>query len=254
MDAWNPSLGAALDLGGIKTFASVSSFLQTPTTSELANRPDGAGGFNPELEPTKGWTGEVGIRGNLARSVGWELVGFYTALRDELVPFEVPDDPGRTFFRNVGESSHQGVEAALRFSLDVGLTGRAAYTWVDARFESGDFDGNRIPGRAPHLLDLQVEQRFSRGFLGLRTRWTGDIAVDDENTAEAEGYLLVDLRTGLQPLTLGSTRITPWISVQNLFDEMYVSSVAVNAFGGRYYEPGPDRTFQIGVEAVLDWR
>ena len=254
MDAWNPSVGAALDFGQVKLFASVSSFLQTPTTSELANRPDGAGGFNPDLEPTTGWTAEVGVRGSLARSVGWELVGFHTDLRDELIPFEVPDDPGRTYFRNAGESSHQGLEAALRFSFPVGLTGRLAYTWVDARFESGDFDGNRIPGRAPHLLDLQAEQRFAAGFVGLRTRWTGAIPVDDGNTAEAEGYVLVDLRAGLGGLRLGTTRVTPWVAVQNLFDETYVSSVAVNAFGSRFFEPGPDRTFQVGVEAVLDWR
>ena len=78
--------------------------------------------------------------------------------------------------------------------------------------------------------------------------------VDDENTAEADGYLLVDLRTGLEGFQLGSTRVTPWVAVQNLFDETYVSSVVVNAFGSRYYEPGPDRTFQIGLEAVFDWR
>lgn len=254
MDAWNPSVGAALDFGAVKSFASVSTFLQTPTTSELANRPDGAGGFNPDLEPTRGWTSELGIRGNLAGGVGWELVGFYTSLRDELVPFEVPSDPGRSFFRNVGESSHQGLEAALRFSFEAGLTGRLAYTWVDARFESGDFDGNQIPGRAPHLLDVQAEQRFGQGFLGLRTRWTGAIPVDDENTAEAEGYVLVDVRAGMNGFQIGTTRVTPWVSVQNLFDEVYVSSVAVNAFGSRFFEPGPDRTFQAGVEVGLDWR
>ena len=79
---------------------------------------------------------------SLAQSLGWELVGFYTRLTDELVPFEVPSAPGRTFFRNVGESSHRGAEAALRFSFESGLTGRLAYTWVDARFDSGELDGN----------------------------------------------------------------------------------------------------------------
>ncbi|MEJ2539426.1 MAG: TonB-dependent receptor plug domain-containing protein [Gemmatimonadota bacterium] len=254
MDAWSPSLGGALELGELKLFASVSSFLQTPTTTELANRPDGAGGFNPELEPTRGWTGEIGLQGTVARQLGWELVGYHTELRDELIPFEVPSDPGRTFFRNAGESFHRGVEAALRLALDWGLTGRLAYTWVDARFEGGELDGNQVPGRAPHLLDLLLEQRLNRGFVALRTQWTGDIPVDDENTTEAEGYLLLNLRGGLEGFLLGTTRITPWAAVQNLLDTEYVSSVAVNAFGSRYFEPGPGRTLQVGVQAVFDWR
>ncbi|HSM04516.1 MAG TPA: TonB-dependent receptor [Longimicrobiales bacterium] len=254
MDAWSPSLGAALDLGAVRVFSSVSSFLETPTTTELANRPDGAGGFNPELEPTRGWTTELGIRGIVAGRVGWELVGFYTSLTDELIPFEVPTDPGRTFYRNAGESSHRGVEAALRMSFARGLTGRLAYTWVDARFDSGELDGNRIPGRTPNLLEAVLEQRLGNAFVSLRGHWTDDIPVDDANTATADGYVLLELRAGFDALQVGGTRLSPWAAVQNLFDETYVSSVAVNAFGSRFFEPGPGRTLQVGLQAVFDWR
>ena len=254
MDAWSPSVGGALDLGAVQLFSSVSSFLQTPTTTELANRPEGAGGFNPDLEPTRGWTAEAGVRGTVSERVGWELVGFHTSLTDELIPFEVPSDPGRTYYRNAGESSHRGVEAALRMSFPGGLSGRMAYTWVDARFDSGALDGNAIPGRAPNLLEAVLEQRFGSAFVNLRGHWTDDVPVDDANTASAEGYVLLDLRAGLSALRVGSTRISPWAAVQNLLDEDYVSSVAVNAFGSRYFEPGPGRTVQIGVEAVFGWR
>ena len=37
------------------------------------------------------------------------------------------------------------------------------------------------------------------------------------------------------------------IGIANLLDEEYNSSVVVNAFGGRYFEPGPGRTVHAGL-------
>jgi iron complex outermembrane recepter protein len=37
--------------------------------------------------------------------------------------------------------------------------------------------------------------------------------------------------------------------VNNLFDERYPGNVRINAFGGRYFEPAPDRNLYAGVAA-----
>jgi iron complex outermembrane receptor protein len=37
------------------------------------------------------------------------------------------------------------------------------------------------------------------------------------------------------------------VTVQNLLDRRYVGSVVVNAAGGRFYEPAPERTLSVGV-------
>lgn len=254
LDAWSPSVGARLEAGPVSLFTSFSTFLQTPTTTELANRPEGSGGFNDELEPTTGWTAEGGIRGSLARVLGWEVVAFHTDLTDELIPFEVPSDPGRTFYRNAGESRYRGVEAALRLSPGAGITSRVAYTRVDARFQGGALDGNRIPGRAPGLLEAVVRQEVGPGYWSAELRWSDEVPADDGNAFAAEGYTVLGLQAGLDAFRAGRVQLTPWASVQNLLDESYVASVAVNAFGGRYFEPGPGRTFQFGVRAVMDRR
>jgi iron complex outermembrane receptor protein len=36
------------------------------------------------------------------------------------------------------------------------------------------------------------------------------------------------------------------LGIDNLFDERYKSSTTTNAFGGRYYEPSPDREIYGG--------
>lgn len=255
LDAWSPSLGLSLPAGSVDLFGSIASFLETPTTTELANRPDEAGGFNPSLEPTRGWTSEIGARGSAGSTFGWEVVAFRAVLRDELVPFEVATDPGRTFFRNVGESSHQGVEMALRGEWRNGFSFRSALTHVDARFEDGvgeEIDGNRIPGRAPTRFETRAS--LTRGSFVASTEWTwaAAVPVDDENSAEAPSWFRADVRVGLSEIQLGSLAMAPWVEIGNVSDADYVGSVTVNAFGGRFFEPAPGRTFSLGLRASFD--
>jgi outer membrane receptor protein involved in Fe transport len=40
------------------------------------------------------------------------------------------------------------------------------------------------------------------------------------------------------------------VGAQNLFDTKYVSSVSVNAAAGKFYEPGSQRSFFVGVSLV----
>ncbi len=255
LDALSPSLGVSVPVGRVLAFASVASFLETPTTTELANRPDGSGGFNPDLQPTRGWTTEVGLRGTAGPRVGWEVVAFRTALRDELVPFEVPTDPGRTFFRNVGESQHEGVELALRAVLPQGVAVRTAYSRVDARFEAGmgdGIDGNRLPGRSPNRFEAVTTLTRTAFTLGLDLTWSDAVPVNDANTAEAPAWFRTDLRLGLAEIGLGEFVLSPWAEVENLMDTDYAGSVTVNAFGGRYFEPAPGRTFNMGLRVGFD--
>jgi iron complex outermembrane receptor protein len=61
----------------------------------------------------------------------------------------------------------------------------------------------------------------------------------------------VDLRLGHRGIETGGVTVKPFAAVDNLLDERYASSVVVNAFGGRYYEPGPERSFSLGVN--VEW-
>ncbi len=70
MDAFSPSAGVVVSATPtVELFASVGRSFETPTTTELANRPTGAGGFNPDLEPETGTTVEGGVRTTVARAL-----------------------------------------------------------------------------------------------------------------------------------------------------------------------------------------
>ncbi len=256
MGGVSPSFGVHLDLGDHGVFASIARSFETPTTTELANQPDRAGGFNPELEPQRGWTLEGGLRGTLGNRAAYDITVFNTALTNQLVPFEIPDAPGRRFYRNAGKSRVRGLEFSTRTELSSLLTTRLAYGYVDARFDEftvGDntFDGNRVPGLAPHRLEAAV--RMGRGvwFGELRTETRGEVHANDANDATAAGFTLVELRFGATGIRAGSLRFSPFAAVTNVTDARYASSVVVNAFGGRYFEPGPDRGGYVGLS--LTW-
>lgn len=256
MGGVSPSIGVHLDLGDHGVFASVARSLETPTTTELANQPDRAGGFNPGLKPQLGWTIEGGLRGTLGNRAVYDVTVFNTTLTNQLVPFEVPDAPGRRFYRNAGRSRVRGFEFSTRTELSSLLTARVAYGYVDARFNEftvGDdtFDGNRVPGLAPHRLEGALRMGGGVWYGEMRVERRGEVPANDANDAAADGFTLVELRFGAAGVRAGNFRLSPFAAVTNVTGVRYASSVVVNAFGGRYFEPGPDRGGYVGLS--LAW-
>ncbi|MBV9774047.1 MAG: TonB-dependent receptor, partial [Gemmatimonadetes bacterium] len=178
---------------------------------------------------------------------------YRSRVRDALIPFEVASAPGRQFFRNAGSADHRGVEAGASAALGRGVAGRVAYTWTDARFRryvvnGTTLDGNRVPGIAPHRVDARLAWESGAGpFAELEGRYSSAIPVDDANRFRSPAYTVTDLRTGWEGARRGTLRASPFVGVSNLLDREYNTSVTINAFGGRFYEPGPGRALYAGV-------
>lgn len=231
-------------------WARVGTAFETPTTTELANQPDGGGGFNPDLEPQHVVEGEVGLR-LTTRVVRASAAVFHAAVRDELVAFEVPSDPGRAYFRNAGRARHRGVELDARSGGGTGPWVAATYTLSDFRFvdyatDAARFDGNRIPGVPVHLGRLAAGLRLGPVVLESEVRAASRVFADDGNTATADPWWVADLKAAAV-VALGPWELRPVAGVENLSDRRYVAAVAVNAAGGRYYEPAAARTFYVGM-------
>ena len=257
LDAFSGALGLGWSLhSAVHVFVNAGTAFETPTTTELANRPDGAGGFNPQLAPERTRSIEAGFRAR-GPAVRGELVGFHARVEDKLVPFEVASAPGRQFYRNVGSTRHRGIEAALEARVARAGTLWASYTRLDAVFDAYtvdtlDLHGRRLPGVAGYQLEAGMISVPVSGWTGrAQLRHTGRVAVDDANSAFAPAYTLVSARID-GSLAAGGTRLEPYLGVANALDRQHVAAVTVNAFGGRFYEPGPGRSWYGGVR--LRWR
>ncbi len=249
--AVSPAAGVGYRLGKLLFFANVSTAFETPTTTELVNRPDLTGGFNPDLGPQKVRGLEAGVRGALSGvPVRIDFAVFRLAVRDRLVPFQAEDD-GRTYFRNSGANTHDGVEAAVTWSPRPWLTLRTVYAGSRFVFDDEALAGNRLPGIPPHRLfgDMRLERRGWWARLALER--ASAYFVNDANTERNDGYTVVDVYAGHAGLSVGRVRLQPFARIANLFDVRYSGSVSINAFGGRFFEPAPGRTVEAGLNVTL---
>jgi iron complex outermembrane receptor protein len=236
----------------LNLYANVATSFQTPTTTELANRPSGEGGFNPDLEPQKATSYEVGLKGFLGQLITFDLAAFLIDVRDELIPFESPGQEQRQFFRNAGTAQHNGIEASLEARLADYLSAELAYAYSnfffdEFRTDEATFDGNKIPGVPTHRAFAEIGYSHPRSlFAFVDAEYSDAYFVDDANTTKNDSYVVVSLRGGWSG-EVGDFDVRPFIGVNNLFDEEYSGSVVVNAVGSRYFEPSPGRNVYGGL-------
>ncbi len=263
MNKLSPMIGAHVEIvPSLGLFANYSSSFETPTTVELGNRESGAGGFNPDLDPMTGNTFEVGVRGVAYDVLAMEAIDlsyegsyFTTKLENELIAFE--NASMLTYFRNAGTTSRQGFELVARIRAQDFVTLQGSLNRVDAEFDeyvvgTDNFSGNKVPGLAPTQFQSSLRLGPSEYFLEFGLEYTSEVEVNDANDAEpAEAYTLFDIRAGANALRVGRLEVSPFAGIQNLTDQTYVSSIAINAFGNRFYEPGPGRTLYVGATLAI---
>ncbi|HEX4634212.1 MAG TPA: TonB-dependent receptor [Gemmatimonadales bacterium] len=260
MRAFSASLGAAFAASErLTVYVNTGSSFETPTTTELANRPDTLGGFNPLLQPQRAWNTEVGARGEPSERLRWTAAVFQTDVHDELIPFQEPSSPQRMFYRNAGSARHRGVELGADASPVSGLRLSLTYTYshfryMDYRYAVGAttyvLDGRPLAGVPEHWLRALVGVHpwgLSGAWLEVETVHASSQLLNDALSTRAGGWWRSDARVGWGG-SVGGVRLEPFLAVQNLFNHHYVGSVTVNAAAGRYYEPAPGRSFYLGLE------
>ena len=251
LHAVSPMFGVVARLAQTHSaYANVSSAFETPTATELGNRPTGTGGINNELQPQRSTTYEVGVKGIGVSGLQYNTALFATSVHDELIPFDIPASNGRRYYRNAGRTSRRGVELGIGTSVRALELG-AAYTYANYRFvdftvDTAHYAGNRIPGVPRQTFQGTASLRLPFGTLVTESTLADRMFVNDANSESSPGYAIFNVRfVTLAVLRRSGAEIT--LGAQNIFDTPYVSSVSVNAAAGKFYEPGTQRTVYLGV-------
>ncbi|WP_328189645.1 TonB-dependent receptor family protein [Marinobacter sp. OP 3.4] len=250
---WSGSLGLSYRYQPAhQWYATVGNAFETPTFTEFA-RPDGSGGFNPDIDPQQAWNVELGARGLFDMGLEYDLALFSVNVDDELIPFESPG--GRTFYRNAGRTSRDGLEAAVRYPFLDAWEARSSLTLARYRFDryttdgGDDLSGNDLPGLPETLWHGYLSwQGLGGRFAEAGAHYVGDFYADDANTEEVDSHWRFDLKGGDSWRVGRDTTIELYGGIRNLFDEDYYENVRINASFDRYYEPAPGRTFYAGVK------
>ena len=249
--ALSSSLGIYYQLEAITAYGNISTSFETPTTNELINSPVIVGGFNPDLNPQRTMGLELGLRGLAPEwRLSFDAALFQQHIRDRLVPNQNAD--GRTWYANAGRNRHEGLELLLRWPSGAPLNLELTYNYSHFVFLNDPGPGLHIPGVPIHYLHLAMQANSLDGwFVELAVERVSDIFADSDNQAKSSGYAVLDLYLARTDWTAGSLAIRPFLRVQNLFNAKFSGSHVVNAFGGRYFEPAAERSFQIGLGLVL---
>jgi iron complex outermembrane receptor protein len=227
-----------------------------PATEELANNPDGFGGFNLHLVPATSQGEEVGARGALGRTLAYDVAAFHLDTANDFGRYRVASRPLETFYQNAGSSHRWGVEASLAWRPVEPLSVQLAYTWSRFRYgkvqtiDGGTYRGTWLPNSPAHQAYLDVELRpYGNLVLGAGAEVQSRAYVDQSNATWISGYTLVNLRAAYRWSGVGrGTEV--FVNVSNAGNVEYIAFTEPDP-DGNSYQPGPTREVFAGVRLVL---
>lgn len=250
--ALSPAIGLALQTGNAHIYANFRSSFETPTTTELVNRPDLDGGFNPEVDPQTVQGFELGIRGRLSNwQTRFDAAVYSMNVNDLLIPFQTEEGGDRTFYRNGGRNLHKGIELALTTHPAQWMMLQFTHTSGSFAFRSGELRGNKLPGLPDSRTHIRGIIRGGGFWIQPVFEHVASFYANDGNSELNDAYAVLDLTIGHEGIKASSATMRPFFRISNVSDETYSGSVVVNAFGGRFFEPAAGRTFQLGLNVSL---
>jgi iron complex outermembrane receptor protein len=158
---------------------------------------------------------------------------------------------GRDYFLNRGSARHRGAEAYAEWRPAPSVHLAGSYAWTHLRFADGEIEGNALPGVPEHRFAGSARVEQWGGFASVEVVAASGVYADDANTVQTDAHATFDASAGALGVLVGRAEVRPFVRLQNVLDRRYVGSVAINAFGGRYFEPAAGRTFWAGVEVAL---
>lgn len=260
-DEFSPSAGLTWAVqDNFSVYFNYATAFETPTFTELANPARNLdvslGGF-ADVDAQQAESFEIGVRGSIGERLYFDVAGYIMDVEDEVVNVETIGS--RAFFENA-DTDRNGIETSLAVEVMEGLQLTAAYTYSDFTFdrfpvEAGDdpIAGNRLPGLPKHQFFAELAYRHDSGFyLTWDALTVSKLAVDNANETISDAYQVSNLRAGHR-FQLGGMEVSPFIGVNNLFDEKYMSNLRLNGFGGRVFEPAPTLNVYGGLAVRLDY-
>jgi len=244
------------DYSGV--YGSISSGFSPPTIDEIRTN---EGSLNLSLEAEKGTNYELGYRLGKDR-LTFEATLFYFKLDQTITTYTNPQ--GVVLFRNAGSTDQKGIETALDYALirshagfvkdlvvGTAYTGNY-FTFKNYEMNGEDYSGNDLTGVPPHTVVGRLDLRTSVGlYLNFTHQYVDEIPLDDANTVYQDAYNLMNIRLGWAKRISKSWNLEAFMGVDNLTDEVYSLGNDLNPFGGRYYQPAPDRNWYGGVKVAF---
>ncbi|MEW6701331.1 MAG: TonB-dependent receptor [Bacteroidota bacterium] len=258
-ERFTPKLGAVYHVRpNVSLYVNYSQGLEAPISEQLRNSPFSTGEFvlNQNLKPMTLRSYEVGAKGQVSTWMSFELAYYRQNIEDFIVTRQILRPDGRTTFTaslNAAEVKQQGLELGVFLVPSSGVTASITYTFSDYTFSrfsalGETLTGKRLAGIPQHDIFGELRYRHSSGlysFVNLKS--VSSFFLNDANAFSNAAYNVVNLSFGHERIELGSLRLAPFITINNLFNEAYTSLAEVNNAARRFFNPMPGRNVVAGV-------
>ncbi len=217
---------------------------------------------NPELDPEKVWSYEVGLEHRPNDRTTLRLTGYYSNADDFFYAILIdPDFDPRPLYerRNVAAVEIFGVEGEIEHELSPRWVMFGNFTWNKSRIEQferlsesdPDLGGKDLEFTPRWKTNFGVRFRGEQGWRGQLTgRWVDKRFGNPENTARYDSYFVADAAVS-KDLGKGWSLS---LEVRNLFDRRFVEGDYQELIGGRWtgHTDPSDRTSPLLGNATLD--
>ncbi|MFI5239397.1 MAG: TonB-dependent receptor family protein, partial [Gemmatimonadales bacterium] len=219
----------------------------------------------PNLHSARGYNADLGWRGMVHDLIKFDVSAFYLSYHDHIGTRSGVDASGAfTETANLGNSVHKGVETYIELDPLSHLAGASAFctldlfsslAYIDARYVSGEFRGNRVE-QAPRVL-ARTGATYTRGptSMTLQASHTASSFGDANNNVAAPEDAAAGLVPAYTVLDLsGMTSIGPRYAVtygvNNLGNTRYFTK-RTGEYPGPGILPGIGRSLYGGIRAMF---
>ncbi|KIX21146.1 hypothetical protein SY27_10310 [Flavobacterium sp. 316] len=228
--------------------------------------------LNFDLESTKGWNKELGIRGTTFKNrLSFDAVFYRLDVKDVILPRIASNIGGVELVmnENAGAIDRQGIELRTEYFLvknSQQFLSRASvfgsYTYMDHKFETYNtveinengetneinFDKKNIPGIHPHTLVVGTDIVTKPGLYFNGTfSYYDKVYLNNANTITDNPYRLFDAKLGFKKTLTKDFFFDVFVGGNNILGDTYSATHQYNSSFGAYYDPAPGRNFYSGA-------
>ncbi len=256
LSAWSNEIGLSYKiLDKSYFFVNSSQSYETPTLSELSANPNRQGGFNDLLNVQKAKNFDFGLNFK-SESTNFSIIGFIVSTKNDLIPYEVAEFPGRTFYKNAGKTLRRGIEIDFNYRLSKKFSTSIIYNYTNFIYDEYLLDGlnlkgNYIPGIPTSFGNFELKYNNSKNISVIYSRnYRGNLYANDNNSEEISFFWRDDVSLSI-PVKFGKNYLDFFFGCNNMFNKLYADNIRINAFGNRYYEAAPGRIFFTGIKILF---
>ncbi len=252
---WSPKVGMRYQFTDqMSGWVNYGTGFTPPTSAQLYDDRTSGGNPrepNPDLEPEKTQSWEIGLEKWMGRAMQASVTGYYNITDDKILSWF--NDSNVWVNKNIGETQSYGTELALALYLSDNWTVSANYTYTHATIKENpsalEKEDNYLPFTPRNKANIGITYERAENFsINLMGRYLGEQFVSDTNArVNASGESLVmdesfvcDVKVikHLKPSFGGMKGVDLSMSVDNVFGEDYRSYYM-------YEDPGTVLTAQV---------